>query len=216
MSVQQFLIQKQHNLHALPSLFTLSHPKRLSLFPQMKKTLKGKCFADVEVVKQTNKQKMEEALKDIKIDEFKNCFEEWKKCINRCIKWRILSRWLKFKHVRINIQFFINKFQFWGVSLLVGPYSGHSLLPTKSFINKLISLWYFLQFPVYLRNSQFALRSYMDSIYASRKFLGWGGNSTVWLIYEKPTSLLLDRLSTLHSNMLWVQGLKSCWNVIFC
>ena len=32
-----------------------------------------------------------------------------------CIKWRIHWRWLKFKHVRINTQCFINKFRvFWG------------------------------------------------------------------------------------------------------
>ena len=47
----------------------------LFLFPQMKKALKGKCFADEEEVK----QKMAEALKGIKIDEFKNHFEWWKK-----------------------------------------------------------------------------------------------------------------------------------------
>ena len=41
------------------------------LFPGMKKFLKGKCFADVEEVK----QKMAKALKSIKIDKFKNCFE---------------------------------------------------------------------------------------------------------------------------------------------
>ena len=29
--------------------------------------------------------KMVEALKDIKIDEFKNCFEQWKKYLYRCI-----------------------------------------------------------------------------------------------------------------------------------
>ena len=42
--------------------------------------LKGKYFADVEEVK----QKMAEALKDIKIDEFKDCSEQWKKCLDRC------------------------------------------------------------------------------------------------------------------------------------
>ena len=47
----------------------------------MKKVLKGNCFADVEEVK----QKTAEALKGIKIDEFKNCFEQWKKHLNRCI-----------------------------------------------------------------------------------------------------------------------------------
>ena len=38
----------------------------------MKKVLKGKCFADVEEVK----RKMAEALKHIKINKFKNCFEQ--------------------------------------------------------------------------------------------------------------------------------------------
>ena len=37
--------------------------------------LKGRCFADVEELK----QKTEEVLKGIKIDEFKNYFEQWKK-----------------------------------------------------------------------------------------------------------------------------------------
>ena len=41
----------------------------------MKKLLKGKHFVDVEEVK----QKIAEALKGIKIDEFKNCLEQWKK-----------------------------------------------------------------------------------------------------------------------------------------
>ena len=41
----------------------------------MKKVLKRKHFADVEEVK----QKTSEALKTIKIDEFKNCLEQWKK-----------------------------------------------------------------------------------------------------------------------------------------
>ena len=47
----------------------------------MKKVLKGKCFANVEEVK----QKTAEALKGIKIDKLKNCFEQWKKCLSRCI-----------------------------------------------------------------------------------------------------------------------------------
>ena len=51
------------------------------LFPWMKNVLKGKCFAHVEEVK----QKMAEALKGIKINEFKNCFEQRKKCLHRCI-----------------------------------------------------------------------------------------------------------------------------------
>ena len=47
--------------------------------PIKKKVLKGKCFADVEEAK----QKMAEALKSIKIDKFKKCFEQWKKGLNR-------------------------------------------------------------------------------------------------------------------------------------
>ena len=47
----------------------------------MKKVLKGKHFASLEEMK----QKMAEALKDIKIDEFKNCFEQWKKYIDSYI-----------------------------------------------------------------------------------------------------------------------------------
>ena len=40
----------------------------------MKQDLKGECFPNVEEVK----QKMAEALKGIKINEFKNCFKQWK------------------------------------------------------------------------------------------------------------------------------------------
>ena len=54
------------------------NPSNIFLFPQKKKVLKGKHFANVEEVKQTNKQKAE-ALKGIQTDEFKNCFEQWKK-----------------------------------------------------------------------------------------------------------------------------------------
>ena len=43
----------------------------------MKKVLKGKCFAQVEEVK----QKIAEELKGIKMGEFKNCFEQLKKVL---------------------------------------------------------------------------------------------------------------------------------------
>ena len=45
------------------------------LFPWIKNVLRGKHFAYVGEVK----QKMAEAQKGIKIDEFKNSFEQWKK-----------------------------------------------------------------------------------------------------------------------------------------
>ena len=47
----------------------------------MKKVLKGECFADVEDMK----QETAEALKGINIDKFKNCFEQWKKHLDKRI-----------------------------------------------------------------------------------------------------------------------------------
>ena len=55
-------------------------PSNFFLFPWMKKVPKGKHVASVEV-----KQKMAEALKGIKINEFRNCVEQWKKFLDRCI-----------------------------------------------------------------------------------------------------------------------------------
>ena len=48
----------------------------------MKEVLKGKCSAHVEEVK----QKMAEALKGIKIAEFKTVFEQWKRQLNKYIE----------------------------------------------------------------------------------------------------------------------------------
>ena len=50
-------------------------PDDFFCFPWLKKFLKGKRLANVEEVK----QKMVEVLKGIKIDKFKNCFQQWKK-----------------------------------------------------------------------------------------------------------------------------------------
>ena len=71
-----------------------------NFFPWMKKVLKGKYFADVEEVE----QKPAETLKGIKIEEFKNCFQQQRKTSQQvyCIKWTVLWSWLKFKHVRIH------------------------------------------------------------------------------------------------------------------
>ena len=71
------------------------------LFPWMKKVLKGKWVADVEKVK----QKTAKTVKGIKIDEFKDSWAVGKKFwLVHCIKWRVVWRWLKFTHVRINTQ----------------------------------------------------------------------------------------------------------------
>ena len=50
-------------------------PRDIFLVYPDEKVLKGKEFANVEEVK----QKIAEALKSIKINEFKNCFEWWGK-----------------------------------------------------------------------------------------------------------------------------------------
>ena len=51
------------------------------LFPRMKKVRKEKHFPDVW----EEKQKTAETLKGIKTDKLKNCFEQWKKGLDRCI-----------------------------------------------------------------------------------------------------------------------------------
>ena len=105
---------KQHDTHAF-SLFTKSCLKWLFFsFPKWKKrekkVLKGKCFADVEEVK----QKTAEELKGIKIYKFKKCFEQCEKCLNRCVASNGEHfEGNKFKNVRINTPFFINSGVFW-------------------------------------------------------------------------------------------------------
>ena len=83
LSVQQFLTKEDINPPCPPSLFAGSHSERLfcCCFSALRKVLKRKRFADVEEVK----RKMADALKGIKIHEFRNCFEQWKKNLNRCI-----------------------------------------------------------------------------------------------------------------------------------
>ena len=74
LNVQQFLTKNQHEPRVPPSLFTQSHLEQFFFcFPRWKKVLKGKHFADIEEVK----QKTGEALKSIKINEFKNCSKQW-------------------------------------------------------------------------------------------------------------------------------------------
>jgi len=50
------------------------------LFPRMKRDFKGKRFQNVE-----KKEKTTEALKAITLQEFQNCFEQWKKRWDNCI-----------------------------------------------------------------------------------------------------------------------------------
>ena len=83
LSAHQLLTKKKtkqkKNQHHPPTVYHPPYspdltPSDFFLFPRMKKVLKGKHFAQVEAVK----QKMADTLKGIKIEEFKNCFEQWK------------------------------------------------------------------------------------------------------------------------------------------
>ena len=67
--------QKRHGPHSPPSLFTGCHPQQLIFVSLDEKSLQREMFCHVEEVR----QKMAEALKGIKTDKFKNCFEQWKK-----------------------------------------------------------------------------------------------------------------------------------------
>ena len=69
--LSSFLTENGMTLTPHPPYLPDLDPKWHFLFPQMKKILKGKCFADVEEVK----QKSVEALRGIKIDNLKNYFE---------------------------------------------------------------------------------------------------------------------------------------------
>ena len=71
LSVQQFLTKHGMTSMSHPPYSPHLTPNNYFLFPQMKTVLRGKHFADVEEVK----QKMAEALQDMKIGEFKNWFE---------------------------------------------------------------------------------------------------------------------------------------------
>ena len=75
--------QKRHDLRAPPFLFTQSHYEWLFVVvvSQMKKSSKGNTFSRCG----RSETKTAEALKDIKISEFKNCLEQWKKRLDRCI-----------------------------------------------------------------------------------------------------------------------------------
>ena len=75
----------------------------------MKKVFKGKRFVNVE----ETKQKTAEAVKGIKINKFKNCFEQWRKSLDRCMasngecldgNWSLNTHSL-FVYVRIHTQF---------------------------------------------------------------------------------------------------------------
>ena len=102
LSVQQFLTKNSMTPCDPPSLFTQSCPPWLCLFVSLdEKNSQRETFCQCG----RGEQKMAEALKGNKINEFKYCFELLKAHLNRCIQQRVLWRWLMFKLVRINTQF---------------------------------------------------------------------------------------------------------------
>ena len=118
LSVQQFLTKNgttpvPHCI-SLPNLVLSDF---FFVFPWWKKSSKGNVLPMWK-----RWDKTAEALKGIKTDVFKNYLEQWGKKSQSVyfIKWRVLWKWLKFKHVKINTQCFINKFWvFWGSPLYI-------------------------------------------------------------------------------------------------
>ena len=106
LSVQQFL-PKMARPQAPPSLFTQSFlpetPGNLVSVSQDEKGPPRETFCQCG----RGKTKKGRSTKRHQNQQVKNCFEQWEKCLCKCIdciKWRVLWRWLKFKHVRINTQ----------------------------------------------------------------------------------------------------------------
>ena len=95
------------------SLFTGPCPEQLYFgSPDEKRVLKGKHFAHVEEVKQKNGR----STKRHQNWQVQKLFWAVEKPFPQvyCIRWRVLWRDPKFKHVKINTQFFISKFQVFG------------------------------------------------------------------------------------------------------
>ena len=81
LSVQQILTHNSMTPMLHPPCSPSVTPSDFFLFPWMKKVLKKEGFADVEEVKKENGR----SIKGIKIDDFKNCFEQLKKSLDRYI-----------------------------------------------------------------------------------------------------------------------------------
>ena len=101
--------QTQCDSSVPPSLFIQSHSKKHYFVSPVKKVLKGNHFAHVEEVKRNGRD-----IKRHQRWQVQKLFWTVEKNVltHYCIKWGILWRWLKVKHLRINTQSFINKFWF--------------------------------------------------------------------------------------------------------
>ena len=81
------------------------------------------------------KQKKAEALKGIKIEEFKNWSEQWEKSPHKCFASNAeYFTVTEFKHVGTSRQFFINKLLFWSLPHVLDVLSPSSTLLHFSFL----------------------------------------------------------------------------------
>jgi len=80
-SVTQYLASLGWTIVPHPPYSPDPVPYDFFLFPTMKKTLKGKRFATVEEVKTAS----QEALNIIKLQQFKRCFTQWEKRLDKCV-----------------------------------------------------------------------------------------------------------------------------------
>lgn len=81
LSVKQFLADKQIPVLDHPPYSPDLAPCDYFLFPKVKSVLKGTHFESMEAVK----QKTAELLRALSDEDFKHCFEQWKKRMQRCI-----------------------------------------------------------------------------------------------------------------------------------
>ena len=81
LSVRQFLTKNAMTTASHPPYSPDLAPCDFFPFPRMKRDLKQKCVQNVEEVS----GKTTEALKAITLQEFQNCFEQWKKRWDKCI-----------------------------------------------------------------------------------------------------------------------------------
>jgi len=81
LSVRQFLMKNVMTTASHPLYSPDLAPCDFFLFPRLKRDLKGKRFHNVEEVR----EKTMEALKALPLQEFQNCFEQWKKRWDKCI-----------------------------------------------------------------------------------------------------------------------------------
>ena len=110
LSVQQFLTK--NGMTPVPHpLYSPDLTKWLFLYPWMKKVLKGKCFANVEEVKKNWRSTTRHPNGQVQKLFWAVEKTSWKVY---CIKWRVLWRWVKLKHVRIQTKFLINSGVFLG------------------------------------------------------------------------------------------------------